>query len=115
MLKIKFWRIENVILMKVLEQGDEIKRDGGVFFTDKDTGICISSIIFPACNNGEIFVRGRVRKDDNWIAIHRCKDTESAKELLSSYVLTVKCYNESLTNKEVNNLSDDDIECVIAE
>ena len=26
MLKIKFWRIENVLLMKVLEQGEEIKR-----------------------------------------------------------------------------------------
>ena len=26
MLKIKFWRIENVLLMKVLEQGNEIKR-----------------------------------------------------------------------------------------
>ncbi len=28
MLKIKFWRIENVLLMKVLEQGEEIKRGG---------------------------------------------------------------------------------------
>lgn len=28
MLKIKFWRVENVLLMKVLEQGDEIKRGG---------------------------------------------------------------------------------------
>lgn len=26
MLKIKFWRIENVIVMKILEQGDEIVR-----------------------------------------------------------------------------------------
>lgn len=26
MLKIKFWRVENVLLMKVLEQGDGIKR-----------------------------------------------------------------------------------------
>ena len=26
MLKIKFWRIKNVLLMQVLEQGNEIKR-----------------------------------------------------------------------------------------
>lgn len=25
MLKIKFWRLENVIVMKILEQGDKIK------------------------------------------------------------------------------------------
>ena len=32
MLRVKFWRIENVVLMKVLEQGAEIKRGCEKFF-----------------------------------------------------------------------------------
>lgn len=32
MLKVEFKQIENVVLMKVLEQGDEIELNSGCFF-----------------------------------------------------------------------------------
>lgn len=43
MLKVKFWRIENVVLMKVLEQGDEINKGIGCFYQDKLTKMNIYS------------------------------------------------------------------------
>ena len=36
MLKVKFWRIENVVVMKILEQGDEIKRGAELSLNLKD-------------------------------------------------------------------------------
>lgn len=115
MLKIKFWRIENVILMKVLEQGDGIEKNCGIVFEDKDTEICISSLGYPDCDKSRIFIRGYVDKDNDFIATHRCKDIEEAKELLNRYVLTVKHYNESLIENNIDNLNNNEFECIVAE
>lgn len=41
MLKVKFWRVENVVLMKVIEQGEEIKRNCGEIYKDPYTEISI--------------------------------------------------------------------------
>ena len=45
MLKIKFWRIENSIAMKVSNQGEEIKR--GDFEFNASNGITIKSNSHP--------------------------------------------------------------------
>lgn len=43
MLKVEFKQIENVVLMKVLEQGDEIELNSGCFFEYGDVKLCSAS------------------------------------------------------------------------
>lgn len=54
MLKIKFWRVENVLLMKVLEQGDGIKR--GDFKFCASNGIEVKSISSPELTPAIIYM-----------------------------------------------------------
>ena len=54
MLKIKFWRIENVILMKILEQGDEIER--GNFGFEASNGVKLRSATYPQICTSKLFI-----------------------------------------------------------
>lgn len=54
MLKIKFWRVENVLLMKVLEQGKEIKREDFKFCASN--GIEVKSISSPELTPAIIYM-----------------------------------------------------------
>ena len=65
MLKIKFWRIENVVLMKVLEQGEEIKRGCGEFFRTDYLGLV--SMYNPGILINKLLVRGKDEEDDNMV------------------------------------------------
>lgn len=109
MLKIKFWRIENVIVMKILEQGDEIKRGCGEFF--KHEGIGIRSGAYPHLYSNEISVYGTDSGCANKYVSISYDNTDRAKEILQKYVDAIKAYNASLGKTE----SEDDIETVVAE
>lgn len=111
MLKIKFWRIENVILMKILEQGDEIER--GRFGFEASNGVKISSCESPALTYDTIFLRGGSKELDETVSIHGCITNEEAKEQLKAYVEAVKEYNNSLQYTTAEDI--EDIETVIAE
>ena len=65
MLKVKFWKIENVVLMKVLEQGNEICRGAGIFYKDKETGLTLASSLYVAISRDVLYVKGEKRQDDN--------------------------------------------------
>ena len=95
MLKIKFWRIENVILMKILEQGDEIER--GNFEFKASNGIKFDSGYGPMLEFGHtICVRGEVKELDEDVAACTCFSQEYARYMLKSYIEAVKEYNNSL-------------------
>ena len=71
MLKIKFWRVENVLLMKVLEQGDEIKR--GDFKFCASNGVKVTSISSPELTPAFINIRGRAEEyDDSIVPCEQC-------------------------------------------
>lgn len=110
MLKIKFWRVENVLLMKVLEQGDEIKR--GDFKFCASNGIKVMSICSPELTPAFINIRGRTEEYDDNIAPCEYSNAEGAKEALARYIEAVREYNSTLP---VENKDTDDIEIVIAE
>lgn len=112
MLKIKFWRIENVLLMQVLEQGNEIKR--GDFKFCASNGIKVTSISSPELTPAFINIRGRAKEYDDSIVPRECINAEEAKAMLARYIEAVKEYNTSLLRKS-NDKDDIEIETVIAE
>ena len=111
MLKIKFWRIENIILMKILEQGDEIER--GKFEFEASNGMSLSSRVKPEIDDTEIFLRGRDISRDARVVSEYFNTSEEAKEQLKAYVEAVKEYNNSLQQPTAKDV--EDIETVIAE
>lgn len=111
MLKIKFWRIENVILMKILEQGDEIERWNFEF--KASNGIGLYSRLDPEIADERIYLRGRDISQDTQVVIEYFNTSEEAKERLKSYVEAVKEYNDSLQHTSAEDI--EDIETVIAE
>lgn len=110
MLKIKFWRVENVLLMKVLEQGDEIKR--GDFKFCASNGVKVTSISSPELTPAFINIRGRAEEYDDSIVPCEYSNAEGAKAMLARYIEAVREYNSTLP---VENKDTDDIEIVIAE
>ena len=113
MLRVQFWRIENVVAMKVLEQGEEIERGVGTVHCD-DNGISIISSGVPALERGynEIYIRGTQREFDNSVDCENFNDSERAKEFIAKAVKAIHEYNiETGETKEETT----DIETVIAE
>lgn len=88
MLKIKFWRIENVLLMKVLEQGEEIKR--GDFKFCASNGIKVMSICSPELTPAFINIRGRAKEYDDNIVPRECINAEEAKAMLARCIIVQK-------------------------
>lgn len=110
MLKIKFWRIENVILMKILEQGDEIER--GNFSFKASNGVSLRSDTNPAVSYDMIYLRGDSEESDETVSAYDCTTNEGAKELLKACVEAVREYNNSLQHTTIGCV--EDIETVIA-
>lgn len=106
MLKIKFWRIKNVLLMQVLEQGNEIKRFCA------SNGIEVKSLCRPELIPDIIYVRGCEEEHDDSIVPREYSNSEEAKEARARYIEAVREYNSTLP---VENKDTDDIEIVIAE
>ena len=99
MLKIKFWRVENVLLMKVLEQGDEIKR--GDFKFCASNGIEVKSLCRPELIPDIIYVRGCEEEYDDNIVPCEYSNAEGAKEMLARYIEAVREYNSILQKKKL--------------
>ncbi len=112
MLKIKFWRIENVILMKILEQGNEIER--GNFNFKASNGVSLCSAVMPSLYEGDtIYLRGNSEESDEIVSAYDCDTNEAAKKRLKAYVEAVKEYNNRLQHTTAEDV--EDIETVIAE
>lgn len=111
MLKVKFWRIENVVLMRVLEQGAEIERGCGKFFCA--SGIKLGSYTKPLIISNKILLKGESLENDRDIACQQFKSVDSAKEFINDATKAVHAYNQSLI-KESEQISDD-IETMIVE
>lgn len=110
MLKVKFWRIENVVLMKVLEQGEEIERGCGEFFCQN--GFSLYSYTGQSLIENGLAVRGDYIDYDNHIVIQEFPSIKKAKKCIKSATEAIHAYNQSIAEKPEQT---DDIETVIAE
>lgn len=107
-LKLKLWRIKNIVLMEVLEQ-DESLRGKGLIFEKK--GFQIQSGTAPALCDCKIFIQGTDDKYDNDVIPYYFISMNSAKDYIKQITDIVKAYNHSISTEP----SADDIEIFIAE
>lgn len=111
MLKIKFWRIENFIVMKILKQGDEIERGNFRFKASNDIVFCSKKD--PEICHTDLYLRGINVSNDNRCSAWSFATSEKAKEMLKTYIEAVKEYNNSLQQPAAEDV--EDIETIIAE
>ena len=100
MLKIKFWRVENVVLMKVLEQGDEIKRNCGEIYKDPYTEISIWSEDCPRIYSNAISIQGSFKDCDELVVCQQFSSIFNAENFYKKAIQTVQDYNSSCSRKK---------------
>lgn len=98
-LKIKIWNIENVVLMKVLQQDESLRNERFIFESKND--FCIQSYDEPDIFEDGIHIQGLYKYADNKIACHSFPSVEDAEEYVMRIKDMLKEYNESI--REVLN------------
>ncbi len=97
MIKLKFWRMRNVLIMEVSKQDiPESKR--GIFKYQASNGVTIRSWQSPNIYPNEIQIRGEQKLMDFNLASFQFETSEEAKEQLKAYQDAVLEYN-SITIK----------------
>lgn len=99
MLKVEFNQVENVVLMKVLEQGDEIKLGCGCFF--KHNGIELFSTFYPEIYLSSLFVKGKFEDAQDVYASRSFNTPEEASECIAKFTKCIDAYNESVKEKDL--------------
>lgn len=99
MLKVEFKQVENVVLMKVLEQGKEIELGHGDFFNHN--GIKLSSLNCPSICSDTLYVKGTVNiNQDNYVSFS-FSTSEKAEEYIAKFNEVINTYNESVKKKDL--------------
>ena len=96
MLVVKFWRIENVVLMKVLQQPEDIRRGEGVIYSHDEFEL--ASHVCPRLDGGQMSVMGYDRKLDDKVCVEYFHSKEDAERTLNGYMGLVRRYNASLAS-----------------
>ena len=113
-LKLKLWRIENIVVMKVLQQ-DESTRGKGTLWEDEETKMrIVSAILEPEGLHGmTICIKNQNEESDDILDSTTFKTSAEAKKHIERIKKVVANYNASLQQKETEET--DDIEIHIAE
>lgn len=99
MLKVEFKQIENVVLMKVLEQGKEIELGYGVFFDHN--GIKLISSGFPCICLNKLYVKGHADlNQDNYVS-YSFNTSDEAEKYIAKFNKVINAYNESVKEKDL--------------
>ena len=94
MLKLKFYQVENVVLMKVLEQDDV-----DVYFNYDN--FILQSIDYPSIDDdNRIYLQGSDEDNNNKMSCYDFGTNEKAKHFINKASLAVKAYNEKYSQKE---------------
>lgn len=109
MLKVKFWRIENVVAMKVLEQPSGTRGKNVIFENDD---FQLVSELNPEIAEGVCYLRGTNRAEDHFVVSGTFDSIDRAKTYIKRATETICKYNESIG--ELVNMDKDDIEVSIA-
>lgn len=99
MLKVEFKQIENVVLMKVLEQGKEIELGYGDFF--EHNGIKLISSRCPYICPDKLYVKGDADlNQDNYVSCS-FNTSEKAEGYIARFNEVINAYNESVKEKDL--------------
>ena len=99
MLKVEFKQIENVVLMKVLEQGDEIKLGCGCFFEHNDVKLC--SLSYPQIFSHSLYVKGKSECPQDVYGSISFDTPEEAAEYIVKFTDCIDAYNESVQETDL--------------
>lgn len=99
MLKVEFKQVENVVLMKVLEQGDEIKLGCGCFF--KHNGIELFSTFYPEIYLSSLFVKGNSECAQDVYVSESFNTPEEASEHIAKFTECIDAYNDSVKETDL--------------
>ena len=110
MLKVKFRRIKNVVLMEVLKQ--DIRCEDEFLYCSSD-GINIKSNRGPELRNDTIFIRGRLIAYDNSVASIEFNSIDKAKTYYQKCIRTIQDFNEFLKDTSCFSTEGEDEEEII--
>jgi hypothetical protein len=114
MLKLRLYRINEIIIIKILEQSEGTKALIGDNLHYIDADIEVKSVDHPDLRKSDgkyiLYLRGTDKTDDKRTIAYRCKDIEEAQELIKIIQRAV-----SEINIEYKKDSDDRIESYIIE
>lgn len=99
MLNVEFKQIENVVLMKVLEQGNEIELNSGCFFEYGDVKLCSAS--HPQIFLYSLYVKGKSERAQDTYASMSFNTPEEAAEYIAKFTECINAYNESVKDKDL--------------
>lgn len=94
MLKIELKQIDNIVLMKIIEQGDEIKRGCGEFFSTN--GFSFVSANRPTLTLNYIGVQGVRKEHDNDYSAIDLETKQNATKFISRVKECISKYNQLL-------------------
>jgi hypothetical protein len=103
-IKAEFQRVNNVVLMTILEQGDEIQRTCGIVFNDSQNNVCIKSMshanILSSGDNIVICVRGGTKEKDYYTTCLECENVSIAKYIINRCTKAIENYNKACKEEE---------------
>lgn len=110
MLKVKFWRIENIVCMKVLEQPENTRAKGEFFTHD---GFALASINCPEVISPNLCcLRGDNQIWDHKVVSRSFDDIPTAKRWVEQATETIAKFNESIDHEDVTDSGE--VEIIIA-
>lgn len=99
MLKVEFKQVENVVLMKVIEQGNEIELGRGCFF--EYNGIRLHSVGRPQIGLYSLYVKGKSKCAQDVYESISFNTPEEAAEHIVKFTKCIDAYNESVKEKNL--------------
>ena len=99
MLKVEFKQIENVVLMKVLEQGDEIELGCGCFFEYGDIKLC--SVSYPQIHPYSLYVKGKSECSQDVYGSISFDTPKEASECIVKFTECIDAYNDSVKDQDL--------------
>ena len=116
MLKIKFWRIENVLCMKILEQDKDVFDYN--FMYNSSNGLTICSLDYPefVLDEDRLYIRGEDTSYDNKVSSYEFNTVEEAKKFLERCVFAInECVAYYSTKGNEHKMTFDTEEFVIGD
>lgn len=98
-LRIKFWQVENVVIMKVLNQ-DEKLRNKGELFNNDNLEMIICSNDYPAMLSDGLFIRGNLKERDNLACNYTFSSTKAASLYIEKCQELISGYNNTILDEE---------------
>lgn len=92
-IRVKLWRIENIVLMKVLEMPEKL-RGTDLIFISPTTSMGIRSVGKPELTLKNIYINGSNKDKDNKIICYEYESGEIALDYYNRIIKTIEEFNK---------------------